>query len=307
MKKGFDIIGAPFNQLGYVTTEKNTVDGLREMDERSWVGLTDWIEIRTQKWDADVIDMGDVAVTPEILSLIESDKKDEALQKYASDLKSKLLNSYRNGRTPITIGGDHSIAVGTLQATMEYYQKEQNKRVAVVWIDAHADINCSLDSNLHGKPLALLMNRYPYNGWNIPSDTALTPDNLYYIGIRDLMRNEFDTINELNITNYDIPSIEKHGCSAMIETLMTKLEEEYDHMYLSFDYDALDGTVFRACATPNVGGLTAREALHLVHTISSSPKFVGAEFVEYMPELDENCLSKELMIKLIDAVWGFRT
>jgi arginase len=76
---------------------------------------------------------------------------------------------------------------------------------------------------------------------------------------------------------------------------------------LSFDYDALDGSIYRACATPNVGGLSAREAIHLVYSVASSPKFVGADFVEYMPELDDNGVSKELMIKLIDAVWGFRS
>ncbi|MGF1688290.1 arginase family protein [Photobacterium japonica] len=307
MKKGFDIIGAPFNQLGCVTTEQNTVDGLRDMDERSWVGLTDWIQVRTQRWGSDIVDVGDVVVTSDVKNLIQNGHKDKALFNYANDVKSTLLASYQNNRIPITIGGDHSIAVGTLQATMEFYQKEKGKKVAVVWVDAHADINNSLDSNLHGKPLALLTNQYPHNDWNIPSDSAVNPKDIYYIGVRDVMRNEFDLINELNMTNYDMSFIEKHGFNAVVDVLMAKLEQDYDHIYLSFDYDALDGSIFRACATPNVGGLTAREALHLVHTLSSSPKFVGADFVEYMPELDNNGMSKEFMVKLIDAVWGFRS
>lgn len=69
---------------------------------------------------------------------------------------------------------------------------------------------------------------------------------------------------------------------------------------MSFDYDALDGSIFRACATPNVGALTAREALHLVHTISFSSKFV-----EYLPERDSNGVSEGLIVKVIDSVWGF--
>lgn len=305
--KGFDIIGAPFNQLGCVTTDQNTVDGLRQMNEPSWVGLTDWIEVRTQRWGADIVDLGDVAVTAETQHFISNGDKDKALMNYANDLKLALLNSYHNGRIPITIGGDHSIAVGTLQATMAFYQRDQSKKVAVVWVDAHADINNSLDSNLHGKPLALLMNQYPHNDWNIPSNITVRADDIYYIGVRDLMRNEFDLINELNITNYDMPFIEKYGFNVVVETLMEKLEQDYDHIYLSFDYDVLDGSVFRACATPNIGGLTAREALHLVYTISSSNKFIGADFVEYLPELDSNGISKELMVKLIDAAWGFRS
>ncbi|SKC31049.1 Arginase [Photobacterium piscicola] len=307
MKKGFDIIGAPFNQLGCVTTDKNTVDGLREMDEGSWVGLTDWIQVRTQRWASDIIDIGDVAVTSDVKHFIDHGDKDNALLNYTNSLKSTLLKSYQNNRIPITIGGDHSIAVGTLQATMEFFQKGKGKKVAVVWVDAHADINNSLDSNLHGKPLALLMNQYPYNEWNMPADIAINPQDVYYIGIRDVMRNEFDLINELNITNYDMAFIEEHGFNNVIKSLMTTLEQDYDHIYLSFDYDALDGCIFRACATPNVGGLTAREALRLVYMLASSPKFIGADFVEYMPELDDNGISKELMVKLIDAVWGFRS
>lgn len=305
--KGFDIIGAPFNQLGCVTTDQNTVDGLRELDDKSWVGLTDWIQVRTQRWGADIVDLGDVIVTTDIKNALDSDHKDKALMDYADTLKNKVLESYHHGRIPITIGGDHSIAVGTLQATMAFYQQQQGKKVAIVWVDAHADINNSLDSNLHGKPLALLMNLYPYNEWNMPADITINADDIYYIGVRDLMRNEYDLINELNITNYDMAFIEKYGFNAVVQMLMEKLERDYDHIYLSFDYDALDGSIFRACATPNVGGLTAREALHLVDSISSSDKFVGADFVEYMPELDDSGVSKELMVKLIDAVWGFRS
>ncbi len=99
--------------------------------------------------------------------------------------------------------------------------------------------------------------------------------------------------------------LDQIGMQGVLDQLMAKLEH-FDRVYLSFDYDALDGSTFRACATPNVGGLSAREAVHLVHTLAANPKFVGADFVEYLPELDPQSVSKELMVKLIDAVWGVR-
>lgn len=306
MKRSFDIIGAPLNQLGFVTTNQNTVDGLRCMDERTWVGLTEWMNVRNDRWGADIRDVGDVPVSSEVLSLIASEAKENALSLYCSSLKSKVTDSYLAGRIPITLGGDHSIAVGTLQATMDYYQKQQGKKVAVIWVDAHADCNNSLASNLHGKPLAMLMNHYPHNGWVMDAETAVKPENVFYIGVRDLMPNEYQLINELGMTHYDMDSIDRLGFNSVLQALMAKLEQDYDHVYLSFDYDVLDGSIFRACATPNVGGLSAREALHLVYTLASSPQFVGADFVEYMPELDHSGVSKELMVKLIDAVWGFR-
>ncbi len=306
MTRSYDIIGAPFNQLGCVTTTQNTVDGLRQMDERTWIGLTDWMGVRVSRWGARICDLGDVQPNNKVKTCIESAKKESALAEYSEQLKSKVLSSYRSGNTPITIGGDHSIAVGTLLATLEHYQQNKNEKVAIVWIDAHADCNSTLDSNLHGKPLAMLTNEYSHNGWSIEPEVTLSPDSIFYIGVRDLMPSEYEFIKRTGIANFGMTHLDTVGIQAVLIELMEKIDSQFDRVYLSFDYDVLDGSVYRACATPNVGGLSAREALHIVHTIASSPKFVGADFVEYMPELDTNGVSKELMVKLIDAVWGFR-
>ncbi|MGF1729504.1 arginase family protein [Photobacterium kasasachensis] len=306
MGNKFDIIGAPFNKLGCFPTDENTVDELRSLDEHTWVGLSDWINVRTTRWSADITDTGDVEVCAQVQELIDTNNKEAALSLYCDQLKSKIVSSYKQGRIPITIGGDHSIAVGTVQATLDYYQKQRNEKVAIVWVDAHADCNNSLESNLHGKPLAMLMNQYPHNGWSVEHELILSPKNIYYVAVRDLMPNEYQLINELGITNYGMDKIDSLGFRAVLTQLVETLEQDFDRIYLSFDYDALDGSIFRACGTPNVGGLSAREALTLVHALATSPKFVGVDFVEYLPELDKEGISKELMVKLIDAVWGFR-
>jgi len=307
MKNKFDIIGAPFNHVGFVTTENNTVEEFRCTDERTWVGLTDWVHVRNSRWSSDIKDTGDVLVSPSVHAKLAVNKKEAALAEYCTELKSKLLASYKNGRIPITIGGDHSIAIGTVQAALEFYQKEKKEKVAVIWVDAHADCNDSLESNLHGKPLAMLMNKYSHNGWLVAPDIELSPTNVYYVAVRDLMPNEHKLINEHGIVNYDMEKIEVLGITGVLKNLISELEVKFDRIYMSFDYDALDGSIFRACATPNVGGLSAREAITLVHTVASHPKFIGADFVEYLPELDATGTSKELMVKLVDAVWGFRT
>ncbi|ODS11326.1 arginase family protein [Vibrio scophthalmi] len=306
MPRTFDVIGAPFNQLGCYPTSENTVEGLRRLNEGSWMGLTEWMAVRNQRWGADIRDLGDVQPTQKVLEMIAQAQKESALKHYCDELKNKVIASYQNQRVPITLGGDHSIAVGTVQAALEYYQKQQGKRVAVIWVDAHADCNNSLASNLHGKPLALLMNQYPHNGWQVEPELALNPRDVYYVAVRDLMPNEHQLMQRYDMVNFDMAMIESLGIDWVLKQLLAKVEQEYDHVYLSFDYDALDGSVFRACATPNVGGLSAREALHLVYGIAQHPKFIGADFVEYLPEKDGEEISKELMIKLIDAVWGFR-
>lgn len=302
----YDIIGAPFNQLGCFVTNQNPVEQLRQCDEKTGQGLSQWMAIRNDRWDADIKDCGDVVVSSDVLNMLASGNKEQALALYSNELQQRLIESYQQGRVPITIGGDHSIAVGTVQATLNFYQHQQEKRVAVIWVDAHADCNNQLASNLHGKPIALLMNQYPHNGWQIETSSSLSPSDVYLIGVRDLMPVEQQLMTQWQISHYSMDMIEQKGIHTIVDTLLSHLVRHYDHIYLSFDYDALDGAQFRACATPNVGGLSAREALYLVRTVAAHPKFVGADFVEYLPELDESGVSKELMIKLIDSVWGFR-
>ncbi|HAS61590.1 MAG TPA: arginase [Vibrio sp.] len=306
MPKSFDIIGAPFNQLGCYPTNENTIDGLRRLNESNWLGLSDWINVRNNRWKADIKDLGDVEPDSVVLQLTESNYREKALSCYADTLKETLLSSYHNQRIPITLGGDHSIAIGTVQAALEFFKKQQGKRVAVVWIDAHADCNDSLASNLHGKPLAMLMDKYPHYDWTVDADIILNPQDVYYVAVRDLMPNEDALIKQYSMVNFDMTSIENIGINGVLNQLIATIDNNYDCIYVSFDYDALDGSLFRACGTPNVGGLSAREALHLIYGLANHPKFVGIDFVEYLPELDEKGISKELMIKLIDAVWGFR-
>lgn len=302
----YNIIGAPFNQLGCYVTNQNPVEQFRQLDEKTGQGLSQWMAIRNDRWDADIKDCGDVVVSSDVLNMLASGNKEQALALYSNELQQRLIESYQQGRVPITIGGDHSIAVGTVQATLNFYQHQQEKRVAVIWVDAHADCNNQLASNLHGKPIALLMNQYPHNGWQIETSSSLSPSDVYLIGVRDLMPVEQQLMTQWQISHYSMDMIEQKGIHTIVDTLLSHLDHHYDHIYLSFDYDALDGAQFRACATPNVGGLSAREALYLVRTVAAHPKFVGADFVEYLPELDESGVSKELMIKLIDSVWGFR-
>lgn len=140
--------------------------------------------IRNDRWDADIKDCGDVVASSDVFNMLASNNKEQALAFYSSELQQKLLKSYQQGRVPITIGGDHSIAVGTVQATLNFYQHQQEKRVAVIWVDAHADCNNQLASHLHGKPIALLMNEYPHNGWQIETSSTLSPSDVYLIGVR---------------------------------------------------------------------------------------------------------------------------
>ncbi len=306
MKRAFDLVGAPFNQFGSVKTEKNTLEALRRLDEERWLGLSDWLEMRNERWDADIKDKGDVLPDDEAKFLVNHGEDLQGLTRYCEQLKTKVLESYRESRTPVVVGGDHAVTLGTMQATLEYFQKEKGEQVAVVWVDAHADCNTGR-GNLHGKPLALLMDKYAHDNWTVNADIRLSPQHIYYVGVRDLMLPEATLIKEEGIELFSPDVIDAMGFRSMLDTLSEQLENNYDRFFVSFDYDALDGACFRACATPNVGGLSSPEALTLVHDLAAHPKFVGIDFLEYLPEKDPEGISKEMMIKLIDAAWGYRT
>ncbi|MCW8330260.1 arginase family protein [Photobacterium sp. SDRW27] len=306
MVRKFRIVGAPYNHSALVTTKQNTVQALRENDDDAWNGLSDWMDVRNGRWGADIQDLGDVELSGDIQALLERGEKVRALQTYCMALENQLLDVYQSGSVPITIGGDHSIAIATISAALKHYQVNRKEKVAVVWVDAHADCNDSIESNLHGKPLAMLMNRCEHQEWQHDPTVNLKPQDIYYVAIRDLMLNEANLIAKNKITCYDMAAIDELGFRQVLTQLMANLDADYDRIYVSFDYDCLDGSVFRACATPNVGGLSARETLMLVSKLSTSDKFIGIDFVEYLPELDPSRVSKELMVKLIDAVWGYR-
>lgn len=299
----FDIIGAPFNRLGHITTKRNTINPIRKSDRNKWNGLTEWINIRNNRWKADIKDLGDVVVDKEINKLLKNNDELLALKKYSKLLNKKISTSLENKRIPITIGGDHSISIGTISSILDFYQNKKKEKVAIIWIDAHADCNDSTKSNLHGKPLAILMNII--GAWNRSDKEILSPNDLFYIGLRDIMPNELKIIENNNISNYSIDTIDEIGIKEIVKSIEEKMNN-YDRLYISLDYDVLDGSIYQHCATPNIGGLTSREILYIIHKLSSNTKFVGMDICEYLPEMDKRKISKELIVKIIDTVFGYR-
>ncbi len=301
--RSFDIIGAPFNRLGHLKTNRNTVNPIRKSDKNKWNGLTEWINIRNKKWDADINDSGDVKVSNKISKLLKNKNDIKALQEYTRILKLKINSSIKNNRIPITIGGDHSISISTISSIIENYSIKNNEKVAIIWIDAHADCNDSLNSNLHGKPLAILMNKF--EAWKLTDDEILSPKDIIYIGLRDIMPNELKIIEDNDITNFSIDKIDELGIKTVYKAIENKISD-YDRIYISLDYDSLDGSIFNHCSTPNIGGLNPREILYLIDKFTNNTKFIGLDICEYLPHLDKNKISKELIVKIIDTAFGYR-
>lgn len=192
-----------------------------------------------------------------------------------------------DGRFPLTLGGDHSIAIGTVSAVIEKYPD-----AGLLWIDAHTDINTleSTDSgNLHGCPVSFLMG---LNSSDQMPDALkwcpgnLKPNKIAYIGLRDVDPAEKKIIKDLGIKAFSMYHIDKYGINKVIEMALEAIQENSNGPIMcSYDVDAVDPLFVPATGTPVRGGLTLREGLFLVERLAETGNLIALDIVECNPNL----------------------
>ncbi|MBW0476152.1 hypothetical protein O181_015867 [Austropuccinia psidii MF-1] len=205
-------------------------------------------------------------------------------------LMEKINSHTKNGELIVTIGGDHSLGIGTLSATLNAFPD-----ACVIWVDAHADINTpetTESGNLHGCPLSFLLSTLhagkdlePFK-WIKP---ILRPDRLVYIGLRDIDHAERDILRKNNILCFTMHEIDKYGIGKVLEmTLNTVNRHQNVPIHLSFDVDALDPSVAPATGTPVRGGLSFREGHYVCEEIYKTGCLVALDLMEVNPTLMTN-------------------
>lgn len=189
---------------------------------------------------------------------------------------------------PLTIGGDHSIAIGTVSAVIE-----KHPDAGLLWIDAHADINTLESTNsghLHGCPVSFLLGLHKNNKecpealkW-VPGN--LRPEKIAYIGLRDVEAGEKKILKELGITAFSMYHVDRYGINKVIEMALKAISPDgKSPIMCSYDVDAVDPLFVPATGTPVRGGLTLREALFLSERIAETGKLVALDIVECNPAL----------------------
>ncbi|KAF7967523.1 hypothetical protein HWV62_34016 [Athelia sp. TMB] len=191
----------------------------------------------------------------------------------------------RAGKLPVTLGGDHSLAMGTISGTLSAYPD-----AVVIWIDAHADINTaeSTDSgNIHGCPVSFLLG---LNNPPIPEfawvKAALTSKRLVYIGLRDVDAGEKKILKENNIKAFSMHEVDRYGIGKVVEMALDHVNPNRDlPIHLSFDVDALDPSVAPSTGTPVRGGLTFREGHYICEAVYETGLLVALDLMEVNPSL----------------------
>jgi arginase len=211
----------------------------------------------------------------------------------------------QQGHFPLVIGGDHSIALGSIRGAAKH------KKLGVIWIDAHADFNTTETTpsgNIHGMPLAALC------GLGDPRLVQLWDENVHVldprqvavIGARDLDEGEKKNLQAAGVLVMGMEQIDRIGMFQTMEKALARIMPEVDGIYLSFDVDSLDPRHAPGVGTPVAGGLTYREAHLACEMIAETGKLLGMDLVEVNPILDVHNQTAELAVELAISALGRR-
>lgn len=211
------------------------------------------------------------------------------------------------GVFPIVMGGDHSIAIGTIAGLSSYYKK-MGKRLGVVWIDAHADMNTpetSPTGNIHGMPLAVNMGLGADELVNLHGKFhKLDPKNVALIGIRDLDREEKKNVKARGVNAYTMADVDRLGIYAVIQEAIAILKGRVDVIHISFDVDGMDPGVAPGVGTPVPGGLRFRETHLIMETLAETGLVESMEITEINPILDIRNQTAETAVEMVCSALG---
>ncbi|HDG9850558.1 TPA: arginase [Staphylococcus aureus] len=261
---------------------------------------------RLKQLDLDVYDKGDIKVPVVNIEKFHSEQKglrncDEIID-VNQKLNKEVSASIENNRFPLVLGGDHSIAVGSVSAISKHYNN-----LGVIWYDAHGDLNIPEESpsgNIHGMPLRILTGEGPKELLELNSN-VIKPENIVLIGMRDLDKGERQFIKDHNIKTFTMSDIDKLGIKEVIENTIEYLKSRnVDGVHLSLDVDALDPLETPGTGTRVLGGLSYRESHFALELLHQSHLISSMDLVEVNPLIDSNNHTAEQAVSLVGTFFG---
>lgn len=259
----------------------------------------------------EVKDYGNVAVDQ-----MESSPVGQEHSRYLSQIADTCLRLAKRvgavvqrGRFPLVLGGDHSVAVGTV-AAMSQWLRERGERLGLIWIDAHADMNTpetSPSGNVHGMPLACCLGMGPPELADIYGHSPkVLPVNVALVGIREVDQLERPHVRESGVRAFTMRDIDERGLRAVMREAIEIASTDTAGFHVSLDLDAIDPRDAPGVGTAVRGGLTYREAHLAMEMICDSGGMMSMEAVEVNPVLDEANRTAELAVELVMSAMGKR-
>jgi len=267
------------------------------------------LEARLEAIGHVVEDGGNVPV-----AIPEQKKAGDAHAKYLKEITATctkhaelVLKTLEAGKVPLALGGDHSVAAGTVAGVAEFYRRQKQK-VGLIWIDAHSDINTpdsSPSGNVHGMPLAAIMGLWPGDLASIFGfSPKVSPENCVLVGIRDVDAVEKENIRKAGVEVFTMRDIDERGMRAVMEEALRMATRGTAGYHVSLDMDWVDPEDAPGVGTPVPGGATYREAHLAMEIMSDEGHLLSFEIVEVNPVIDEHNRTAELAVELALSAFG---
>ncbi|WP_232700216.1 arginase [Brevibacillus daliensis] len=242
-------------------------------------------------------------IRPEYFEEVDNHKYLSHVLDTNEQLADMISQEMEMGQFPLVLGGDHSIALGTITGVAK-----SKKNMGVIWFDAHGDLNTGATSpsgNIHGMPLAALLGYghdklVQFGGFS----PKIKPENTVIIGARDLDPGERKLIKEIGVKVYTMHEVDRLGMTRVMEETLTHVTKGTDGVHLSLDLDGLDPLYAPGVGTPVIGGISYREGHLAMEILAEADVLTSAEFVEVNPILDRENVTAKVTVALISSAFG---
>ncbi len=259
-----------------------------------------------------VTDKGDLpAPIPETQELKDESKKYiREIAKVCQKLYQTARESLEEGAMPLTLGGDHSIAAGSVAAAADWARRTRELPIGLIWVDAHGDMNTpatSLSGNVHGMPLAALLGPEPAELSRIGGfSPKVLPAHTVLIGVRNLDAREKEAVRNSHVHVFTMKDIDRQGIASVVEQAVNLAGNGTAGIHVSFDMDVCDPLIAPGVGTPVKGGLNYRETHMVMEIVADSGLLTSLDMVEVNPTLDVQNTTAQLGTELVLSALGMK-
>ena len=256
-----------------------------------------------------VTDSGDLRPEP-VTDLAPRDdaKKLSAVAAMTRALEQATYDAAKSGTTPILMGGDHSLSMGSVSG-MARHASELGRPLYVLWLDAHADFNSpdtSPSGNMHGMPVAFFCGKAEFAPILPAGRPLVDPRHVFQVGIRSVDPRERELIGEHGVNVFDMRAIDEMGMAAIVRQVVDTVEAANGLLHVSLDVDFLDPDIAPGVGTTVPGGATFREAHLIMEMLHDSGIVASLDLVELNPFLDDRGRSARVLVELTASLFGRR-
>jgi arginase len=222
-------------------------------------------------------------------------------------LYDTCLESLDAGALPLVLGGDHSLAAGSVAASADWVRRTTGQPLGLIWIDAHGDMNTpatSTTGNVHGMPLAALLGHEPHELAAIGGNPSISPEHTVLVGIRNIDEEEKAQVRASGIHAFTMKDIDRSGIAVIAERAIALATRGTGGVHVSFDLDVCDPAIAPGVGTPVKGGFDYREAHMIMELVADSQQLVALDLVEVNPTLDLRNMTAEFAAELALSALG---